>query len=338
MQYTQTSTIQPGTDPTPPNRLIAVGGAKGGIGKSMLVANLGVVLARSGRKTVLVDLDLGGANLHLYLGCRRLPLTLSDFLDKSVAGLADTAIQTEYGPGLIACSNSRFGTANIHHARKIKLIKALRSIAADYVIVDLGADTSLNTIDFFLAADTGIVLTTCDPAAYLEAYHFLRVSILRKLNRLFAPESVFRRPRDRDLEVIIKQHTDLNNIANGFIVERIMQSIAGRHPDALPVLQQALSSLKTGVLLNKVTDNADALRVVKRFQDVAAKHLCLQVADLGTLACMDDIRSSTRHLVPVTVSDPRGPFTRSLVRVIKAVQALNGSDARTVNPPALAAV
>ena len=76
----------PETRPVPPAArsfgkpiVIAVGGAKGGIGKS-ISANLGIYLARKGRQTVLVDLDLGGANLHLYLGETRLPLTINDFL------------------------------------------------------------------------------------------------------------------------------------------------------------------------------------------------------------------------------------------------------------------
>ena len=64
--------------------VIAVGGAKGGIGKSLFTANLAVQLAREGHRTVAADLDLGGANLHLYLGKPRLRRTVNDFLRKKI--------------------------------------------------------------------------------------------------------------------------------------------------------------------------------------------------------------------------------------------------------------
>ena len=52
----------------PGRRIIAVGGGKGGVGKSVLAANLGIYLAQLGKHVVLLDADLGGANLHTFLG------------------------------------------------------------------------------------------------------------------------------------------------------------------------------------------------------------------------------------------------------------------------------
>src|SRR5260221_11170830 len=61
-------------------RVIAVGGGKGGIGKTLVTANLGIALAQRGCKVVLVDADLGGANLHTCLGISQPAVTLSDYL------------------------------------------------------------------------------------------------------------------------------------------------------------------------------------------------------------------------------------------------------------------
>ena len=60
----------------------AVGGGKGGTGKTLLTANMGIELARSDRKVLLIDADLGGANLHTCLGISNAKITLGDFLLK----------------------------------------------------------------------------------------------------------------------------------------------------------------------------------------------------------------------------------------------------------------
>ncbi|HPA15404.1 MAG TPA: DnaJ domain-containing protein, partial [Desulfobacterales bacterium] len=79
-------------------RIIAVGGAKGGIGKSIFSANLAAYLSGLGKKTVAVDLDLGGANLHLYLGETFLKWNINDFLNKRVSTIEDTLVTSKYGP------------------------------------------------------------------------------------------------------------------------------------------------------------------------------------------------------------------------------------------------
>src|SRR5205823_10349069 len=73
-------------------RVIAVGGGKGGIGKSLVSANLGIALAQKGKRVVLVDADLGGANLHTCLGVAQPQVTLSDFVSKKVNTLDELMI------------------------------------------------------------------------------------------------------------------------------------------------------------------------------------------------------------------------------------------------------
>ena len=65
--------------------ILAVGGAKGGVGKSALAANLAVGLSLLGQKVVLADLDLGGADVHLYVGVKSLSRTWNDFLERKIA-------------------------------------------------------------------------------------------------------------------------------------------------------------------------------------------------------------------------------------------------------------
>ena len=88
-------------------KIIAVGGAKGGVGKSMLAANLAVGLALLGQKVVLADLDLGGADVHLYAGVKSLAKTWNDFLDKKVDSIKDILTPTVFkGLSLIGGDSS----------------------------------------------------------------------------------------------------------------------------------------------------------------------------------------------------------------------------------------
>ena len=100
-------------------KIIAVGGAKGGVGKSMLAANLAVGLALLGQKVVLADLDLGGADVHLYTGVKTLVKTWNDFLDKKVDSIKDILTPTAFqGLSLIGGDSSRLGSANLPYSHR----------------------------------------------------------------------------------------------------------------------------------------------------------------------------------------------------------------------------
>ncbi len=133
--------------------------------------------------------------LHLYLGQTFVNNCVNDYFAREVTDLRDLLIPTQYGPQLIGGDSSQLGSANISFWAKLKLIKSLRELDADYVIIDLGSNTSFNILDFFLAADSRVVVTTCEPASYLEAYNFIKVGLLRRLNRLFGGESAGLRAR-----------------------------------------------------------------------------------------------------------------------------------------------
>lgn len=127
-----------------------VGGGKGGIGKSLIAANLGVLLARQGKRVLLIDLDLGSSNLHTFVGKADIPVGLDSFLDKTVASLDEAALPTEI-PNLSFISSRNCGTeaANLYTAQKQKVIRAINSLDYDYVFMDLGAGTHFNMLDFF---------------------------------------------------------------------------------------------------------------------------------------------------------------------------------------------
>ena len=298
-------------------KIIAIGGAKGGIGKSLFAANLGVILSNKGLRTVVVDLDLGGANLHLYLGETFINININDFLNKRVSILQQTMINTKYGPFLIGGNSSQLGAANINFMRKLKLMKAIKNLDADFIILDLGGDTSYNIIDFFLLADHGIVMTTCDPASYLDAYNFIKTSLYRKLNRLFGPESKYKAQKDSDLEELVYEATMSTNGSKVIKIEDLVEKVERQLPRSLPVLKEALSTFRPYLIINRAPNNSNVSKIVKRIQAVSSKMLSVKVRYLGSIPYQSEIEASARNLVPFVAKPTNGDLAGKINGIVE---------------------
>jgi len=230
-------------------RIWAVGGGKGGVGKSFISANLGVTLSRQGRRVVLVDLDLGGANLHTSLGHARAAKTLSDYFDGQARDINKLVSKTEIDQlGLISGAGDALQVANLKFFQKAKLLRNLKHLEADYVILDLGAGTSFNTLDFFVQAERGLVSVTPDPASIENTYRFLKCALVRKLNG--APFEAKKRMNEV-MERRRQQQERTGTLAN------VLATMDERYPESAPVLRQELASLKLHLIVNQVLEPGD---------------------------------------------------------------------------------
>lgn len=296
-------------------KIIAVGGAKGGIGKSIIAANLGIYLASLGLKTVLIDLDLGGSNLHLYLGYRTLlQSSINDFLKKRVNSLSDVMVETPHGPILIGGDSSELGSANIDFMKKVKLIRGINALKADCVILDLGGDTSYNILDFFLQADHGIVVTTRDSAAYIGAYHFLKAAIYRKLNRLTGMES--RSGGDRKNAALERYIHDATMSGNGSkTINELVASVRDECPEHLAAIMKAVWDFNPYLVVNRVPQGVGPEEVARKIQAVSKKWLGRDVRLLGSIGRHVDVERSTIDLVPAITRNPRGAFAAEIAAI-----------------------
>jgi flagellar biosynthesis protein FlhG len=298
-------------------KIIAVGGAKGGVGKSVFAANLAVFLSTKGFKTVIIDLDLGGANVHLYLGKSfLLKQNINDFLKKRVKTLEEIKVKSDYGPFLIGGSSSELGTANIEFMKKMRLIKAIGNIDADYIILDLGGDMSLNSLDFFLQADYGIVVTTPESASYMSSYHFIKEALYRKLRRLFGPESKFRGERDIDLEKFIHKATQSSDTLNMNTIEEFMDKVRKSRPQSLSLITKALSEIHPCLVLNKVPQFSNIHHVPSMIQEVSKKWLSKEVTFLGEISAQIEIEASVLDQVPAIARYPRGRMAMEMENIV----------------------
>lgn len=162
-----------------------IGGGKGGVGKSFIAASLGILLAKRGKHVALVDLDLGVSNLHTLLGIKNPKSGIHNFLDKSVKALDRVAVPTTI-PNLFLISSSgcSMEIANLFHVQKLKIIAAIKKLPFDYILLDLGAGTNFNTLDFFLTAKEGILICTPEPTSIENAFSFIKAAYFRKLKQI----------------------------------------------------------------------------------------------------------------------------------------------------------
>ena len=175
----------------------SIGGGKGGIGKSLLAASIGWQLARMGRRVVLVDADLGGANLHTCLGLPAPARTLADFIQRRVETIDEVLTDTQ-APGLRVISGAAdlLSAANIKHLQKVRVMNQVRALDVDVVLIDLGAGTSFNILDFFLLSDVSILAVVPEPTSIENGYRFIKSALYRRL-RAIASTDVGPRPRRR---------------------------------------------------------------------------------------------------------------------------------------------
>lgn len=166
--------------------VIAVGGGKGGIGKTFVSATLAASVAGFHKRAVLIDADFGGANLHTLMGIP-LPLcTIHDFFSRQVKSLAQILLPTPIdGLQMICGASGSIGVANLSYGDKHKFLRHVRRLDADMVVLDLGSGTSFNEVDLFNAADVSIVVANPEPTSIQECYSFVKVALFRRMHRAF---------------------------------------------------------------------------------------------------------------------------------------------------------
>lgn len=163
-------------------RLLAIGGGKGGVGKTFVTANLAAALARLGKRVVVVDVDLDGANLHTCLGVPSPRRSLADFVSEREDDLGKLLVDTPLANlKLIGATHANLADAQPSHLRRVRLVRGLRQLDADIVLLDLGAGAHASVLDYFLVSDDGILVLQPEPTSVENAYSFLRAAFYRRM-------------------------------------------------------------------------------------------------------------------------------------------------------------
>lgn len=302
-----------------PTTIWAIGGGKGGIGKSFISSSLAICLTRMGKQVTLVDLDLGSANLHTCLGMKIPSQTLSDFISGRVQNISQVSTATEI-PGLhfISGFNDALNVADLSHDNRLRLIHALRTIQTPYVILDLGAGTSETTLDFFLAADQKIIAVTPEPTSIENAYRFMKSSFYRKLR---VAES------ELGIQQLIETAMDSKNQLGIKSPADLIRHISNVNPEAGRRLNDKVADFNMQILLNQVRTRPD-IELGHSMKSVCKKYFGIEADYLGYIDHDNAVWQSLRKRRPLVIEYPYSSIVGQFLGITKNL--LNPTSLRAV--------
>jgi len=308
----------------PRPRILAIGGGKGGVGKSVVTASLGVALAARRRRCTLVDADLGAANLHTLLGLERSEFSLSDFFNREVTDLNRVACRTRIpGLSLVSGAQALVDMANLSHSRKLKLTRHLERLDTDEVLIDLGAGTAFNVLDFFVAADRGLLVVEPEPTSIENSYAFLKAAFFRSL-RPIAREG----PVRAALEEVLGRR-GRHRLRSPL---EVVAGVAELDPSAARILQKRVDAFRPLLIVNGVCSDEERT-LGQQIARACRDFLGIRVETLGVLPRDETVVRAVRGRRPVVEISSSCPFWRGIEAI--ADDLLNvDRPAPRVAPPA----
>jgi flagellar biosynthesis protein FlhG len=286
-----------------PPRIWAIGGGKGGVGKSVVTANLAVALARSGKECVILDADLGGANLHTLFGLSSPNLSLNDLLNRRVGRLDQLSIPTGVpNLRLISGVTSRTDLANLPHAQKVKIIRQLRSLRTDYLLLDLGAGSTYNVLDFFLAADERLLVVTPQPTAVENAYLLLKAAFARHLK-----QTVARLGAAALLDDAVRNRAQLGIRTPA----ALLAHLSGLDPHTGEAVTREMLSFMPRIVVNQVR-REDELDLGEQMALAASDYFGTRIGCIGALHNDEEVHRAVQMKRPVLEHSPQGRFSQGV--------------------------
>jgi flagellar biosynthesis protein FlhG len=263
---------------------------------------MGTCLAQKGFKTILLDADLGGANLHTFFGLSRPRYSLSDFFDKKIP-LQDIIVHSGIeNLGLITGSIGSLDSEGINHAQKLKLFRHIRALDADYIIIDLGGGTHINTLDTFLLANRLIVVTAPEITALENMYQFIKSVYFRKLKFIF---------KTCNLHTTI--HETWKNRASYNIksLKDLITHLKESSSDISCIFDREMSEFVVHIALNQVRTTRDII-VGENLKSVCMNLLGLSVVYAGYSRYDEAVQKSINGKEPFMIFNRISPVVKEI--------------------------
>ena len=290
-------------------RIIPVASGKGGVGKSLIAANLGVAFAQAGQRVVLADLDLGASNLHLVLGYQSPKTGIGTFLNDTKSDFNEVIADTDVrGLRFIPGDTEIPGTANLKTFQLRALVRRFLALKneTDILVLDLGAGTHQSILDFFLLSGQGIVVSAPVVTAVLNAYVFMKNTVFRLMYTSFAKGSPARTylekarkdgsgPQKLYIPKMLPEIKKIDRVSH----EKFMDNIAHFHPR---------------LIMNLIDDPKDA-DVAMKIRRSCEEYLDLKIEHLGVVYrdMVQDTALSSR--LPILLYKPQSVLSQAIYRI-----------------------
>jgi flagellar biosynthesis protein FlhG len=290
-------------------RILPVASGKGGVGKSLVAANLGVAFAQAGQRVVLADLDLGASNLHLVLGHQSPRNGIGAWLNDTKSDFNEVITDTDIrGLRFIPGDTEIPGTANLKTYQLKALVKRLMALKGetDILILDLGAGTHQSILDFFLLSGQGIVVSAPAVTAVLNAYVFLKNTVFRLMYTVFSKGTKAR----AYLEQARKEGAGPQKL----YIPRMLPEIKKRDPASYEKFMTYMNRFHPRLIMNMIEDpkNADVAMKIRRSCE---EYLDLKIEHLGVVYRdgVQDTALSSR--LPVVLYKPQSILSQAIYRI-----------------------
>ncbi len=306
-------------------RVIAVGGGRGGVGKSTLTVNLGVYFAQLGRTVVLWDADPVGAQLHSMVGLRSAPWVAYDPDRDGPPTPVPTPVP---GLSLLPSAFDTLALTPMRPARRAEWQRLAARIDADYVLLHIGSSQSPTALDLFTSADVSVCVTAPEPVAIETTYGFLRALFARGLRRRLMKEKLKLRVAERALD-------SLPPLASP---HDIIEAIHKYDHSLGRIAHEELSRLAPRLVVSQTRLRSD-LELGPAMAAISERFLGIHIDYLGHIEHDDAAWLATRKHRPLLIEGATSKSARNIERVARRILALlmahdHGDGGRGSRPPA----
>lgn len=291
-------------------KIWAIGGGKGGTGKTFLASCIGIYLAKSGKRVILIDIDIGGANLHSLLGISRPKKSLTNFFETGIS-LSRLTVKTGIENMLLITGDVHsLASDNIRFTQKLKLFRHIMKLNKQYVIIDLGGGSHNNTIDTFLMADKKIAVLEPEIIAIENMYHFVKNALFRKIRMSL---------RSYGFKEIVEHMWEQREKYQIKSLKELIDSLKDSFSYLGDILDRELADFKIFLVLNKIRSSQDIL-IGSSMKSIFNKYLGIDAKFVGYIEYDDAVWRSIRERRPLMlnyslsrVAKEIGVFTENLL-------------------------
>jgi flagellar biosynthesis protein FlhG len=306
-------------------RVIAVGGGRGGVGKSLLAVNLAVYFAQLGKSVVLVDADPTGSNVHTHFALRASSRDPAGDESPSLS-LRDSLVPTSV-PGLDmlpAPHDAIETTAALRAGRKARWFSRLRSLPAEYLVVDAGPGHGPFALDLMMSADIPIAVSVPEPPAIEATYRFMRAAYRRRLRRAILRDKFRLSMFERALHEMGTLPAPVDLVR---VLSRMDKSLA-------ETAWREAVTMRVQLVVNQTRVRTD-MELGAWMSGLAARHFGVKLEELGHIEHDDTVWLTVRRNKPLLVDSPTSKAARNLERIARRVLALTTArtDRTTLPPP-----
>jgi flagellar biosynthesis protein FlhG len=293
-------------------RFIAVGAGRGGVGKSLVAVNLAVYFAQLGKSVVLVDADAGGSNLHAHFGLaagRSEPDVTHEGAEALRAALAPTSV-----PGLWLLPAAHDAVApglTLRAGRKSRWLKALRSLDAEYLVVDVGPGHGDLALDLMTAADVPIAVTVPEPPAIETTYRFMRAAFRHRLRRALVRDKL-------RLSILDRALADMGMLPPPI---DLVQKLARADKSVAEIAWAEAQAMRVQLVVNQTRVRTDT-ELGAWMSGLVSRHFGVALDELGHVEHDDTVWLTVRRNKPLLVDSPASKSARNIERIARRVLAL----------------